>query len=752
MIDLIALALAIVLLLQLQRLRAVLSLAFAPLRARRIDSPRLPEAFADLHEQATRQLLALGFAQPQWYLIDSVADAGITAQPAVAWRQRDSGDVAWLFPPQSVERANSLLLYFVRRLADGRHAVSQPYDSFAEIAATAQMPAQTIAGSDLAQQWQLHRDWCDSQGSTDLAGTDEASLDWQSSELHNQRSAALLAAGKLYRDSRGLLRPRLRFALQILAALWRRPKVPALQQPVPPARLAWLAQVAQRQTTRPVPRRVQAGLFGLSIVLFLLAGGWLWGLQFAVILFVVVGIHEFGHYLAMRAFGYRNVQMLALPLVGGVTIGHEARPDAARRAWMSLMGPLPGIVIGWVLVACLLLSAEHGSVLLNLLGGNGGNAWLWQAAAVFLFLNYLNVLPVPPLDGAHVVQALLPVGGARLAAVFIVVACVIGAALAIWAGFYLLAVLAAFQLVNARTRWQLGAVLQRLRGDPAIAPGQPAGLRQQRVFEVYDAVAGPALQAPLRISLGGEALRTLDIKPMRMGQRVAISSVYTFLLAGPVLLGGGWLYWQLQMGQIAAVAPARSVDYDGLTYKLLAQAKTLELAQLIADIDRLMAREDGSPLPRAETAASEESLQQAQARLGLALPEDLLAFYRVANGDPGLSLLPLESIATNPPKEKVDFENSAVDGEIFFSSNIDASAVVATLTPAQARSLLLIGQYPDRDSILLYDAGTSPLNAGLRCYHIDQGDNTASAGLRQWLESAWVMMQLVDEMSRRHTR
>ena len=744
MTDLIALALAIVLLLQLQRLRAVLGMAFAPLRARRIGNPRLPEAFADLYEQATPELLALGFGQPQWYLIDSVADAGMTAQPAVAWRQCDSGDVAWLFPPQSADRANSLLLYFVRRLADGRHALSQPYDSFAEIASTTQMPAQTIAGRDLAQQWQLHRDWCDSLGSADMAGTGDADLDWQADELHNQRSAALLAAGKLYRDSRGLLRPRPRFALQILAALWRRPKLPALEQPVPPARLAWLAQIAQRQTTRPVPRRVQAGLFGLSIVLFLLAGGWLWGLQFAVILFVVVGIHEFGHYLAMRAFGYRNVQMLALPLVGGVTIGHEAKPDAARRAWMSLMGPLPGIVIGWALVAYLLLSAEHGSALLNLLGANAGNAWLWQAAAVFLFVNYLNVLPVPPLDGAHVVQAMLPVGGARLGAVFIVVACVIGAALAIWAGFYLLAVLAAFQLVNARTRWQLAAVLQRLRGDPAVAPNQPEGLRRQRIFEVYDAVAGPAVAAPLRIGLGSEALRTLDIKPMRRGQRVAISSVYSFLLAGPVLLGGGWLYWQAQVAEAAAMAQSQSEQYQKRSQELAAQAKVLTLGQLVADLDRLNARGQGTAV-KAAAAASEEALQLAQDRLGFVLPPDLLAFYRFANGNENLQLLPVEAITANPATEQIDLDSFAYEGKIHF---YNGEGAVATLSPAQARSLLVIGQDADQTSVTLYDTAAAPLTAGIRFYRIDSEDGEAAAGLRQWLESSWMAAQILDEMSR----
>ena len=119
MIDLIALALAIVLLLQLQRLRGVLSLVFSPLRARRIERPQLPVAFADLHAQAAQTLGELGFDGPYWYLIEGESTAVVPAQPAAAWRKRASGDVIWLYPPQSSERPNQLLMFALRRLADG---------------------------------------------------------------------------------------------------------------------------------------------------------------------------------------------------------------------------------------------------------------------------------------------------------------------------------------------------------------------------------------------------------------------------------------------------------------------------------------------------------------------------------------------------------------------------------------------------------------------------------------------------------
>ena len=45
-------------------------------------------------------------------------------------------------------------------------------------------------------------------------------------------------------------------------------------------------------------------------------------------------------------YGSADDELIALPLVGGVTLGLNAEPSAVKRTWMSLMGPLPGIIVG----------------------------------------------------------------------------------------------------------------------------------------------------------------------------------------------------------------------------------------------------------------------------------------------------------------------------------------------------------------------------------------------------------------------
>lgn len=740
MSDILALIAAIFLLLQLQKLRAVLSFVFVPRPARALGVDRVPEALADLHDDAARQLRTLGYAGPDWFQLDAPASSGIPVLLWAAWRNRDSGDTVWLSPPQSPLLPNRLCVWFVRRLVDGRYCVSQPFDPYAEISADEQVLGQTIAGTDFAAQQRVHAAWCERLGRVDLAGTDDAALHWQASELHNVRIASLLRRGKLYRDRRGLLRPNLAFALKVLGALRRAPKI-ANSGPVPPARLAWLAEVQQRLTLRPVPRRVQAGLFVLSVALFLVAGAWLWGARFALILFIVIALHELGHYLAMRAFGYRNVQMLALPLVGGVTIGHEAKPDAARRAWMSLMGPLPGIVIGWLLLWLSLDSPGLGGLLGVLVSRD---ELLVQAALAFLFLNYLNVLPLPPLDGAHVVQELLPAGAPRLSAVFLAVACLVGGGLAIWAGFYLLAVLAALQLPLARSRWGLGEVLTRLRKDPALARQKLPALRRQRVFEVFDAVQGSTAQATARLALGAEAERSLAVRPMRPLQRLAVGLVYSLLLAGPVVAAvlGAALF---RYGLGSAESQAEIAQRQARDEEWRRRAGAMDLPALVQQLGQL--RQDLQiPEGRSSTSAADAArIDAAGVRLGEPLPAELAHFYGLDNAAAVLDLVAPEQLQRAGSVAGLDLEQWAYEGRIGFYQPEKRGSEI-TLTPAQLRGLLLIGRDEELGGWLFYDTATPPLHAGLRVYALQpESGNRASLDLRYWLQQQWIELGQVQQ-------
>jgi len=137
--------------------------------------------------------------------------------------------------------------------------------------------------------------------------------------------------------------------------------------------------------------------FSISLIAFVFLFGLL-GLSVVdvLILVLVLLIHELGHYAAMRYFGYTDTNIFFLPF-GAATVGKKEKRTAFEEYIVSLAGPLPGILIG------------SGILLLNLLYPNTflGNEYLQMYAIMSLIINYINLLPIYPLDGGRILQTLL---------------------------------------------------------------------------------------------------------------------------------------------------------------------------------------------------------------------------------------------------------------------------------------------------------------------------------------------------------
>lgn len=110
-----------------------------------------------------------------------------------------------------------------------------------------------------------------------------------------------------------------------------------------------------------------------------------------LVLLPVLFFHEAGHWLAMRVFGYRNLRMFFIPFFGAAVSGSHYNVAAWKKAVVSLAGPLPGIALGTAIGVAGLVT--HHPLLL-------------QVAVTMLALNGFNLLPILPLDGGWVVQAL----------------------------------------------------------------------------------------------------------------------------------------------------------------------------------------------------------------------------------------------------------------------------------------------------------------------------------------------------------
>ncbi len=143
------------------------------------------------------------------------------------------------------------------------------------------------------------------------------------------------------------------------------------------------------------PRKTWASglvIFGISLVLFASLGAWRWDAGVVLMLLGVLFIHELGHFVAMKIFRYQNLRMFFIPLFGAAVSGMQLRAAGWKKAVVSLMGPLPGVCLGAALTV-LFIFTEHPS--------------LGTLALTFLLINGFNLLPVLPLDGGWVLNAVL---------------------------------------------------------------------------------------------------------------------------------------------------------------------------------------------------------------------------------------------------------------------------------------------------------------------------------------------------------
>jgi Zn-dependent protease/cell wall assembly regulator SMI1 len=714
LLDMVSLVGAIVLMVLIVQLRGLAALPFSRVNARFV-AASAPSAVADLYATAATELTELGFAPARWALVSSTVASPSPLRAVHVHAQ--AAAAVWLALP-GAQAPHRLNVFFVTRLDDGRMLITQPFDcwfALFEDRCLTQSPAMPT----LAEQWHAHCAFVGAHGRADAqAITTEGLLDFNNAWMECQRQQ-LIASGKLQPVDDDTAVPTLRFAWRLLRLAMRMPKAPADLAPVPPARIALFASRFEQIRQRSPRRSVEITLFAASVALFMALGALLWNASIAWMILVVVVIHELGHFLAMRAFGYRNVHMLALPLVGGVAIGQDVDPSAHRSAWMALMGPLPGIVIGWLLLA----SAFAGE------WPDASSMITW--ATTFLLINYLNVLPIPPLDGGHVVQALLPPRRAWLEIGFIAIACSAGAWLAWTYDLTLLAVLALFQLFSLSARLRSQRALAALAlSPPSRALARPFRLRA--VAEALERTLGPAPIAKVRIEQTLEVLQRLDRRPMRAWQAAGVAVTLGALMVVPaaamvvgVAFGG--------LGGIdgSADAQAAMARAQAVTTGFLAQAKDKSDSELVADLDASLGAAPSQP------AATAAALEAAAARLGRPVPPALADLYRLHDGVEALNLAPIAELKT--AASAIDELTQEIDlPTVYFDVETDAGDYTdQSIATARLREWLLIGAF--EGDLLLFNP--DPQAQPVQVLNLWLESPGGYVSVRDWLERRWVAEQ-----------
>lgn len=135
--------------------------------------------------------------------------------------------------------------------------------------------------------------------------------------------------------------------------------------------------------------------FLILLALFVLPG---WGddvkrhavqLAWVPILSLAILVHELGHALAIRRFGYGHSSIMLWGM-GGVCV-NSARYSPRHGMWIALAGPIAGALLGIPFIP--LLFFDLGSMVHSL---------TWNILMVTIGFSVANMLPIFPLDGGRV--------------------------------------------------------------------------------------------------------------------------------------------------------------------------------------------------------------------------------------------------------------------------------------------------------------------------------------------------------------
>ena len=198
------------------------------------------------------------------------------------------------------------------------------------------------------------------------------------------------------------------------------------------------AGVSVRQPARSPVKSIGFSLLAFGSFAFI--AGW----QMAVVLSVAIVIHEFGHWLAMRMTGQPKPRIMMVPFLGGVAVPNHPFKTQFDGAFVALMGA------GLSAIPCLLLiggiigfgGEEIAKTAKFAAAGSGQIPGPWRPllliALVFSILNAIQLLPVLPLDGGHILRSVLDSTRRNIARIGLLVLVAIGIGAALWIQDYIL--------------------------------------------------------------------------------------------------------------------------------------------------------------------------------------------------------------------------------------------------------------------------------------------------------------------------
>jgi Zn-dependent protease len=385
---------------------------FTPLNA----TPKLNPGQQDLVDE----LQTLAFSPVSFYRTESAGNRydGLLLQ-------RPEGD-AFAFLAFAMSFDTGYLLEFMSFTRDGKTLLTVNRKPLVLVERSKDVIAIDALAPSLTAHWQFHKARRES-AELRLADAEEAVRTLK--DLTENALPLLIKSRSVVKGRNGNWHPALLAALRMNARLWRNRA--QLKKPYQstlmsgPHRSELFARgyelYEKANANRPPRNSVTAGVLILSLAASLAIWANVFDWNYALILVAVLLVHETGHALAMRAFGYRDISMFFIPFFGAAVTGTAKEMPAWKEAVVLFAGPVPG------LLAALVFFWDRGLFSPDIEGIDFGSV-----AVVAAIINFANLLPLTPLDGGRLVEIAVfnPWPRARLA--FAVLSLVVLLGIAAW--------------------------------------------------------------------------------------------------------------------------------------------------------------------------------------------------------------------------------------------------------------------------------------------------------------------------------
>lgn len=277
-----------------------------------------------------------------------------------------------------------------------------------------------------------------------------------------------------------------------------------------------IKEMRERPTLKPSNKVI---LFLISLGLFALSFSQ--GSNYLSLIFLCATIlfHELGHVFGMWLFGYKSLNILFLPFLGAIATGKRKETRFHQEIIILLLGPLPGIILGGILYQFFLPGEP-----------------LRELAAIMIFINFANLLPIMPFDGGQVVNLIL--GNMPYVSFFFRL---VGFSLMAFIGFYgdfkILGAIGLFLAISSISNFSVHRLQIKIYKAVRKRIKYLRIPEKQILKEIFNEAGDKllVLEANQRYEVVTELLKTLQQSFPRLSTRAAWAVVYACSLGSPLI-------------------------------------------------------------------------------------------------------------------------------------------------------------------------------------------------------------------------